>query len=479
MKKRDVIIIGNGILGYSTAFALLQKDKNLKITIIGKRHKSGGATLAAGAMLGCFGEITEKSLDSVYGQNKFDCSLKAKYMWHEWLQKINEESKDDVKINYGTYIIHNNVSGNIDTKNYRKIKENLEKNNEKHENIHFEDIPGISTLENMRSLEAIYIPDENSICAASFLESLHKALKKKQNIDILEEDVRKISTSESKIKNITLSNDKIIETPFIVLAAGAYSQTLLDQIPELSQKIPRVLSGVGQAVLVTKNRNKIQNVIRTPNRAGACGLHILPYGPDHLYVGATNELKIDPEDLPSVGMIHFLLECVLDQINQNFFPKKICKIMTGNRPSPIDGFPLLGSCSIDNLFILTGTYRDGFHQSPYIAYSAANSIIDQTPMLEGIFSPERNAIKTSSREESIDEAVEHQMATAYEAGAKFPHAFWSESAKRHIKSDILDLYEKLKININLLPEHTLMFRDHQHDKDFMNFFKDYFKNNDN
>jgi glycine oxidase len=446
MKKNntDIVIIGSGILGLSTALTLIQTDPNLTIRIIGNINKSGGASRAAAAMLGCYGEITENHDSSPYIREKFRCSLEAKSLWGKWIENINTYNTEKLKIRKGTHIIHNSLSGAIDTRNYRVVKEALIENQEPHEEVNFEDIPGINTLDNFRALDALYLPEEGSICSVSVLDSIKKALQTYETIHFEPTEVKNLLIKNGKIEKALLENGESIEGQQFVLAAGAYSQNILDQLPDLARSIPRILSGVGQALVISSaNTNcKVDSVIRTPNRAGACGLHMVPYG-DNIYVGATNELKIDPEDKPSVGMIHFVLQCVMDQLNQNLFSEKILDIKTGNRPSPMDGFPLLGQCSVDNLFILTGTYRDGFHQSPFLAQEASQSILTGSPMLEGMFNPERRPIKTMTREEAVSEAVEHQMATAYEAGAILPHAFWTDTMKSNIKRGYTSFLSKV------------------------------------
>lgn len=481
MKKPDVVIIGTGVLGFSTALSMLQEDPTLNLTLIGRKAKKGSATLAAGAMLGCYGEITETHLNTLHGKIKFDCSLKAKQMWDNWITFVNEKAKDNKKINKGTFIVNNSISGNIDSKNYRTIKKVLLDNNEPFEEINFEDIPGINTLENNRALQTIYIPEEGYLCGQTWLDTLEKAALSYKGFCHVDSEVLKLNVSKNKIHNVTLEFDKFIETPVVILAAGAFSQKLLDQIPELTTRIPRILSGVGHSLLLSQQENKkIQHVIRTPNRAGACGLHVLPYE-DNLYVGATNEIKMFPDTTPTAGWVHFLLECALEQINQNLFSSQVRDIKVGNRPSPVDGFPLMGGTSISNLILLTGTYRDGFHQSPYLASLISQYVLNQEPILNNIFQPERNPIQTMSREEAILEAVEHQMASAYEAGAKLPPAFWDKALMRYLENDIRELYVIIGADINLLPEHTLMLREQRHNsniiKSFQNCFSNVYKTN--
>ena len=59
MITADLTIVGNGILGLMTAYELTNRNPSLKVAIVGPADRAGGASQAAGAMLGCFGEITD------------------------------------------------------------------------------------------------------------------------------------------------------------------------------------------------------------------------------------------------------------------------------------------------------------------------------------------------------------------------------------------------------------------------------------
>ena len=79
MATVDVSIVGNGILGLMTAFELTNKDPSLKIAVIGPSDRKGGASQASGAMLGCFGEITDQTFFNDQAEKRFmmayDCLL--------------------------------------------------------------------------------------------------------------------------------------------------------------------------------------------------------------------------------------------------------------------------------------------------------------------------------------------------------------------------------------------------------------------
>ena len=123
----DIIIVGNGILGLSTAYALTKKDSSLKICVIGPSQRIGGATTASGAMLNCFAELTTSSLSSKHGQAKFEMDVQALRMWESWLNQINDEQPEqgEIHIQQGTFVVLNSKSGWLDSHNYETIKKVL------------------------------------------------------------------------------------------------------------------------------------------------------------------------------------------------------------------------------------------------------------------------------------------------------------------------------------------------------------------
>lgn len=60
------------------------------------------------------------------------------------------------------------------------------------------------------------------------------------------------------------------------------------------------------------------HVIRTDNRAGSCGPHAVPFPEGRDYIGATNAVFATPRTPPSAGLSHFLLQCAIDQLNNDY-----------------------------------------------------------------------------------------------------------------------------------------------------------------
>ncbi|AIK96539.1 NAD(P)/FAD-dependent oxidoreductase [Candidatus Odyssella acanthamoebae] len=475
----DIIIMGNGILGISTALSLALLDSSLEIGVIGPENREGGASVAAGAMLNAFAELTSTSLKSYAGQEKFNLSLQASKRWDSWIERINDflEPASQVTYQKGTFLLLNSKSGVLDSENFYSILKALQEYKEPYEEINPAHIPGLYPLEDCRPLRSLYLPNEGSIDSGKFIRTLKDIASTHYKISFINEKVSSFNLEGHSIISVNTEKGETLSAKDFVLSMGSYSQKLIDTLPQLSRKIPRLLSGMGCSVVVNQDpHNIVKHVIRTPNRSGACGLHVMPQGQD-LYIGATNNVYCEPKTQHKVGFTHFLLECALEQINQNLHKSDMKTCHTGNRPATLDTFPLIGETSLKGLWLLTGTYRDGFHQSPFLGDALARKILGLPNELNSIFAPERSLIKNFTKEESIEEAVRHYMSGAYERSMKLPKAGWDEVLRDLISKRVNYIYDRLETDFGLSPDMIMMFEFSDNFEESLDYFKDYFQGN--
>ncbi len=476
MQQFDIVIIGNGILAYSTAFALITKDPTLKVAIIGPQDRPGSATVASGAMLGCFGEVTKQGVSSSPGKFKHKLGIKAAKMWPSWIEKINSFNvQNSVKLDLGTHIVLNAKSGDLDDENFIAIINCLKDANEPYKEIEPNDIPGLNPISDCRPLKAIFLPNEGFINPSTILNGLHNSIQSNKCCSIIDNTVTKIHIDNNHVSCVEMISGQKINAKCIVLAAGAYSQFLIDQIPELKFLIPPLVHGVGISIITERSSPALTHVIRTPNRAGACGLHIMPRDENHVYIGATNNVSLLPITSPRMGHINFLIQCAIEQIDQSLHSSKIINWTVGNRPISIDSYPLIGETSINGLWMLTGTYRDGLHYSPLFAQAIANQILGERSIFteNNIFTPERLPIQTMTKEQAIEEAVHHYISGAYEHAMKLPRIGWDQMFKDLIRTKIENIFKELDTDYVLTPDMLLMFDDNK--AKHLAYFKEYFK----
>ncbi|WP_345037730.1 FAD-dependent oxidoreductase [Streptomyces sannanensis] len=440
----DAIIVGNGALGLSLGLALSRQG--VKTAVVGEASRPFAASAAAGAMNGCFGEATPGLLQSEYGRAKLAMDVRATSLWTEWEQQLVEESDEkSLRSANGTIVILNTIGvPEIDSAGYSSIRAALDEYHEPYEDLDPEELDWLDPDPVSRPLKAMFIPNEHALNTQALLRGLATAFTRAQGT-LVDAHVTDVRIAGDKTEGVVLSTGEILSSPSVVIAAGAASRDLLGALPQdIRERIPGMVSGYGVALLIeTAEGRAPDSVIRTPNRAFACGLHAVPRENGRIYLGATNNISPEPRDTPAIDDLNLLLGCTR-QLRKDLVDGRVDKIYVGNRPVPLDGFPLLGEAGVDGLWLMTGTYRDGLHQSPLLAQDFAARLTGKPHDTDlDVFTPLRAPIQAMSREECLEAAVQHTLALGYEHDWGIP-VDWPpviEDQLRRLYSEALDEFD--------------------------------------
>ncbi|MEX2985685.1 FAD-dependent oxidoreductase [Streptomyces sp. C36] len=169
-------------------------------------------------------------------------------------------------------------------------------------------------------------------------------------------------------------------------------------------------------------------------------------------MGATNVVFATPRTRPSAGLSHFLLQCAIDQLNNDFAFAQIDEWRVGNRPVSLDTFPLLGPGPLDRLHIATGTYLDGFHNSPLIARIMADGILGGAEPYVHPFLPNRRPISVFTAAESAAETAYQGACTGFEASLVLPRLWRHQAVLALLSSGAAHMYEDLGSPHGLSPD---------------------------
>jgi len=452
MHMYDVVICGNGVLGMATARAIAMQDPLLRVAVVGPATRPGAASPAAGAMLGSFGEVTGPLLRTPSGRARFATGRRAAELWTSWLEGINADLDRDSQLDadLGTFLIRNSKSGTIEDENYVAIKQAVAEAGEPCEDIDANEVPGLNPVEDCRPSEALFLPREGSIDANRLMTTLARLIEQSRRQTMVDGTVAELDIRDGRLAGVRLADDTVITSPQVVLAMGVGTQAVLDRIPELAARIPRMFAGVGTSLLLEVKRATFPHVVRTPNRSFACGLHAVPRG-GHLYCGATNNLSIEPRLATSPGQMTFLLDCVLDQLDQGLFTASLVRWSAGNRPVTVDTCPLIGPTSVDGLWLLTGTYRDGLFLSPLLSQHLARRLCGKPGLIGDEFLPERKPISVYTQEEARADAVRHFLAMSSEHGMRLPRTGWHLMLPRFYQQMVDQVYDSLADQEFVLP----------------------------
>ena len=451
----NYIFIGNGITSLSTAFRLIQSSANVsKIIIVGKNKRLGSATLAAPAMLNSFCEVEDGLFKNEINLIKFNMSREASDLWPGFIKEIsqfkiskNEKKKINEKLNRGTFLINNASADSLDDLNYEAIINALKKFKEPYDEVKARNIPGYKPSESDRSNRAIYIKNEGWINSSFTLDTLEKTLRKNNRVSFINDNVIELVQNNNKIDYIILESGEKISADKYILASGANVSDLLYK-SNIDIKIPRIFYGVGVSLNLTNIDSNLKQCIRTPNRGLACGIYAVPFSnslDEHkLVLGATNFISTKPIFKSRIIDTQSLLNNLVNQINNDSYKANIDKINVGWRPTSADTYPLIGKTTLLNLIIASGTKRDGFHLAPLISKILVSIIKNEKiDRCYDYFRPERELIKTLSRNDAINKSVSHLLSAAYQHD--FNPGLITIKNKLHIqiKEDLERLHDKV------------------------------------
>ena len=108
------------------------------------------------------------------------------------------------------------------------------------------------------------------------------------------------------------------------------------------------------------------------------------------------------------------------------------------------------------LYILSGTYRDGFHKSPVLAETIAEEILGQEPTWQHNYQPERSLIPTVNKEESIKVYLDHLIAAYYEHGWRVPKISGQDAMRQTAEEKIRKFYDTHGFEFGISAEILLM-----------------------
>ncbi|WP_409463466.1 NAD(P)/FAD-dependent oxidoreductase [Amycolatopsis sp. GA6-003] len=452
----DVVIAGNGVLGLSIAVATALRDPALRIAVVGPTARPGSASAAAGAMLNCFAEVTAHTSEKPAFQAKFALAREAAPLWSGWLEQLKEAaggSAVPVTSTRGTLVVLGARVAQDGVRNMRAIRAAAAEYGEPLEEV---DPYGIHFLEASPGddpVDAFYLEDEGAVDARQVLAALEAAA---SGLGILHipGDVASLAIAGNSAAGVRLSSGRTVAAGAVVLAAGAATGRIIDQLPV--GMVQPMLNGVGAALEARRGRRAaLPHVVRTPALVGGCGFHVVPLGNDVEYLGASNLVYFDPPNGPRLGAVQALLTAFTTQFSRDFAVSTVKRWHYGLRPITLDTFPLIGRSPMPGLFFATGTYRDGFHCSPAISRHLAGLLTDCTTDESGpyaLFAPGRKPIETMTVGEAAERFAEMRSVVAVERGMRLPYFIDAELLVTAFRQQAKDSVDRLGSPVALAPE---------------------------
>ncbi len=183
-----------------------------------------------------------------------------------------------------------------------------------------------------------------------------------------------LATGDAGITGVQLANGTTLTAPRVLVAAGAWSATLL---APLGIEVP-IRPVRGQVIEIAGAAGVLNTIVTHEHR------YLLPRGDGRIVVGSTaEEVGFDASTTDDAGAD---LKRFADALLPALTPLAVSRHWAGLRPGSPDGVPLIGPVlEISGLWLNVGHYRNGITLAPgsaeLVAAMAANAVppLDPTP----------------------------------------------------------------------------------------------------
>lgn len=439
-------VIGNGAVGLMTAYRLSQ-NPSVQIDLFGKEARKNSGSRAAGAMLVAFSEIEADQLDNPALKLRFELAKNSLKAWPGLLDRIELDSKIELHRQQGIKIVKS-----ARTTPYEKEQLDYMK---KVEEIFPDEID--------QGRDYIKLTSEMSIDARQYLNAISTCLKQCKNVKFIHENPKFMFTGLNRNSCSLSWNDGSTREVYdhIVIAAGSGTRDILSSDQELFEGIPNIFYGIGTALLIedVKKNSFVdqhgQSVVRTMNRGGACGYHLVNCG-SYYYFGATNAIHHKPETVPRVESLHTLTDYLKKEFSEDF-GLQLANFIVGYRPTTADTLPLLGAIENNRIIFATGNKRDGLTCSPEVAREVEAIIMNGNTSYD-VFTPRRQLISYFDRDRAILKTAKSNMSGNF-FHDRIKLEEWDKEVNQEIES-ITRVYDELNIppDFGIHPEMFNMFK---------------------
>lgn len=349
--KRDVIVIGGGVIGCSIALRLAQSG--LKVSLFERGRTGCEASRAAAGML-------SPQTEGLHPGLFFDFCFHSRQMYPSFVEEVIQLSGIDPQYrSEGTLFVLMEGETQADCDHWAEwqVKAGLAL-----ERLNADETLKMEPALTKSASGAIFLPDDHQIENRLLMDALSVATRR-AGADLIEGvEVESIIVEKGRARGIKAGGERI-ESGMVVAAAGSWSTSLL-ATAGIDLNIVPVR---GQMIALRSDSTLIRHVLH----ANDC--YIPPRLDGRILVGATVE-RIGFKKAVTAKAINLLLHSAMELVPA-LESCEIVETWCGLRPDTADHLPVIGFCDIENLVLATGHYRNGILLAPITAKLVAETIL--------------------------------------------------------------------------------------------------------
>ena len=359
--KKNVIIIGGGVIGLGIGWQLAKTDAS--VTIYEQAEAGRAASWAAAGMLAPLAEAHTEEPDLL----KLGCQSLACYP--QWVQEL--EADAEMSIGYrveGTLIVGLEPDDTHQLQHLYRAQQDL--------GLDVTWVTGREAREiepalSPRVTAAIRCESDHQVDNRLMVKALGRAYQRYGGVLHENSAVENIHIENGIAVGVKTRNGKKQNGDVIVLSAGCESAQI-EGIPDTIRPPVRPVKGQMLA-LQMEDGITVKNVIRTVRARYPTSVYLVPRADGRLIVGATSE-EMGFDTRLTAGGVFELLRGAWEAV-PGIYELPLLETWTGLRPGSRDNAPILGETPIENLIYATGHYRNGILLTPITAYEISKLIL--------------------------------------------------------------------------------------------------------
>lgn len=363
----DVIVVGGGVMGCATAFALAKRG--LSVAVLERSVPGAEASSAAAGMLGAQMEMKTDSAIArlclasralyaplaaeLYERTGIDTGYRACGVLRA---AFTEQDRAQLEREFGWQVQAELPIQPLDGVGARAIE------------------PALATA----VTAAMLFPEDGRVDPPAFLQALRIAAERAGARFQSGSYVRRVATESNRARGIELEDGSVVEAGHVVVAAGSWSSLV-----EGTTLPPRAVRPArGQIVELVLPSPILRGIVFGPR------CYLSPRDDGRILIGSTLEF-VGFQRGVTARAVRNLLDAAIELIPA-LADASVGQSWSNFRPHTTDELPLIGPTSVERLLLATGHYRNGILLAPITAELVARSIASEPlPADMPSFSPMR------------------------------------------------------------------------------------------
>lgn len=370
----DVLIVGGGVIGLTTAYFLAREGMNVEVL-----DKGALGMEASWAGAGIIPPGNPEHAASGYDQLRATSSR----MYPDLSAQLRETTGIDngYRVNGGIDFLDPDDDETVALWQAEGVQ------------YHPFDEKRLSTLEAavVPRPAAYFLPEMAQVRNPRHLRALEAACRFSKVALRPETPVQRLEWNGSTIVGVRLSTGESRTAKHYLVAAGAWAETLLEPLGLRSGIVPVL----GQIVLLKTKPGMLERTLLVGKN------YLVPRDDGHILIGATEEPEAGFQKRNTAEAVADLIAFARSLI-PDLAGAEVVKCWAGLRPASGDGLPSIGRCGdFRNLYLAGGHYRGGIQLSPATALVMTELLTGRQPTVSiDAFLPGRkpgNCLRTAFR----------------------------------------------------------------------------------